>query len=219
MTKANIAIGTIIVAVLLVVGIFIGQNLNSNNISSEELEEVEVESEQEELASETIEETEQITEETSARRPVPVTETVLEPESDDNVLRNEEWGFEIDIPQRWIDYGYYTKNETRIQVLDQIEFEADSYSVVADFNDWKAYQLLIIARHTMAYYDKLNQYIMAGEDLGPIMHDFAPSNILYKDENYVYTIHAIGHDSPNEFIENNWQEFYPEDLREMVRKI
>lgn len=217
MNKLNVAIGTIIVVVLLVVGIFIGQNLNGNNISSEELDEVEIE--QEELASETIEETEQATEEASVRRPVPVVKTILESEGNDNTLRNEEWGFEIDIPQRWIDHGYYTKNETRIQVLDQLEFEADYYSVVADFNDWKAYELLIIARHTMAYYDKLNQYIMAGEDLGPIMHDFAARNILYKDENYVYTIHAIGHDSPNEFIGNNWQELYPEDLKTMVRKI
>jgi hypothetical protein len=249
MNKVYLFIGTITVGIALLIGILVGQNL-SKSTYQEMLEE--------DVLSESLLDSIEIDNESSDNDDLQKL-SKKEVELSNNIYRNEEWGIEIDIPQEWIDKGYYVRTKGESDVFGDVSYVQEYLFLLADFEDWEGFELLTLIRHTPSFREQSKIAQLAGSryqeilreidnttiengtfwDLadriylekygheihqdykafgGPILI-WPEESIFYQDEEFIYIITNYGHDAPNEYFDDKWNELYPKDLRTMIRKI
>jgi len=78
-------------------------------------------------------------------------------EENPNVLVNKELGFELQIPQKWIDKNYYTKTKDQTSIFDESKVIGKKLIVMADFEDWEGFDLLHVVRLESGYWEELKK--------------------------------------------------------------
>jgi hypothetical protein len=74
-----------------------------------------------------------------------------------NILTNNDLGFELQIPQKWIDNNYYTKTIDVTSILDNSKTVGQEFIIMADFDDVEGHELIRVAKLEADYWKEINK--------------------------------------------------------------
>lgn len=121
-------------------------------------------------------------------------------EKDFNIAyTNANLGFSLTVPQKWVEYKYYTEVESTYRF--KTYYDGDLVHFYADFPDWEKFELMQIGRTTKEVWDMYKRnYESIPYPLQAL--DYWIGQKITETNDFVYYYNVIRQDAPNKYIED-----------------
>ncbi len=115
------------------------------------------------------------------------------------IYSNTNLGFSLTVPQKWVDYGYYSETESTYRF--KTYYDGDLVYFYADFSDWEKFQLMQIGRTTKQVWEIYQRNYEIVSD--PLKKQYYWIGYKITETNdFVYYYNVIRQDAPNKYIED-----------------